>query len=985
MGGELVNSAISAGGALMDAGHFQAQRAVSTLDGTIVSFRKNVGALTDTLSAETGNNESAMPRGEDLAKTGLGGALNLAFNVTHGSQGGSAGLHELHHSFGADTMRLDAAGRRTFDDVNEGRLPAAQRKSGVLKRANAVGRNLARPLEAADFESFERAPAELAGWVDQNRRAHPDVQLLLPATLSPEDLFEHAQQGTALSVKVAGWQKDIEAGGNRGALAMSRVTLATYTVLSLIDYVASGTMTGRGPSDPGKRAQLAGWMPHAVKIGDRYVPMDAFGPLAATLKQVANFSEGLAAMSGKDWERYGKDAYAALTFAIAGNITRRSVLSGVSRLFDTIANPDPARTQLLMQTAAQIFHARRQAKEQSPRSPGAPAPAAGAAPAASDAAGTNAIAVPAPAAAQPPIDPFTSAAADKVKAFRTRIPGLSKGIPAMHDALGREKTDAADLRGPFSGAARISGKEGHEPIDDVLAKNGITLDPPDPEQDFSDVGIAAKGDLRHAPELLRSLSDLVGNGAKLSEIEIDGAVHQLKRPTGLRDLLNQIVSGAAGELSDLFETLSDGPQGGKAGLIHTLYDAALQQAKSALASDPKLAEQLARQGQVDSGAASDGASEEDDAGDEYDDENIFGQDDATLLPEAQMRPLPDDETQPKRQGAAFLDPRPEDASRIETLVELDSNPDGKKFRANARKEANELRPKGKPPKVSVDISKEPPTFEILNPTPEDIGTGDPEEPSYFAYNEAGKRIYRHKKTNAETTDPGNSADFEPKINTRWQNWAMHRLYWRVRDEGYSDAVARAAVLNQIGESRICFSYNSNQEISVGTLQAKFSPEMFRWLFSEGGTMPPSTGTLGDEAAKAGIVTQQNMERMFTDVDLNIDVFMFGLNKLQGELQKGVPKQQNTISIEFAMYKMLASVFLPGDLSRKKKDYGPNYAERDEWWAEVDIYRRERLAAVSHYRRSFALLPNSELPPPTNHRHQKVKIDDEAYNGALSGR
>jgi hypothetical protein len=117
------------------------------------------------------------------------------------------------------------------------------------------------------------------------------------------------------------------------------------------DQANRGNITGAGPDDPEKRAELrtTGWRPYSVKIGDTYMSYANWGPLAVPLAMASAASEA---------PRYAKkDASAPDVFMDGAKRTAQvvqemSVVAGLGAISNAMTDPERYGTQWLSQFVA---------------------------------------------------------------------------------------------------------------------------------------------------------------------------------------------------------------------------------------------------------------------------------------------------------------------------------------------------------------------------------------------------------------------------------------------------------------------------------------------------------------------------------------------------------------------------------------------------------------------------------------------------------
>ena len=228
----------------------------------------------------------------------------------------------------------------------------------------------------------------------------------------------------------------------------------------------------------------------------------------------------------------------ATVLSIAQDITSKTYLEGLSRMFETIANPKTEGEAQIRSMAGSI--------------------------------------VPAGVAAVDRVqDPYQRSVYSMMDAIKARTPGLSETLPPRRDVWGDPIQHASgmgtayDLLSPFATRQPVD-----SPIDREIVRLGANVNLPNAKISF---GQGASVDLHKDPALYSRYIELAGNGYK------DPAWGM-----GAKDLLNSIVSGNH-PLSPIYNMKSDGPDGQKAEMIHGIMNQYREGAKQQLLEEnPKL-------------------------------------------------------------------------------------------------------------------------------------------------------------------------------------------------------------------------------------------------------------------------------------------------------------------------------------------------------------------------------------------------------------
>jgi hypothetical protein len=198
------------------------------------------------------------------------------------------------------------------------------------------------PLQYARDATFTTEMAEGSwGKSFQNLAAdHPMFRVVMPFIRTPFNVFNYSWKRTPILNRFNAEVKlDLAAGGERAALAQSRVEMG-YAIWGTGALLASaGLITGRGPGDPDLKRQMMdtqGWQPYSIRIGDRWVSYKKGDPVFTALGLVADLVTISGEMAEKDQQMYFSAAIAAIT----SNLTNRFFMQGAAEFMDAISSGD---------------------------------------------------------------------------------------------------------------------------------------------------------------------------------------------------------------------------------------------------------------------------------------------------------------------------------------------------------------------------------------------------------------------------------------------------------------------------------------------------------------------------------------------------------------------------------------------------------------------------------------------------------------------
>jgi hypothetical protein len=221
---------------------------------------------------------------------------------------------------------------------------------GVAQRIQAAADR------AAQRAVFQEKGGPIASAFSTAVRRLPALSFVVPFVRTPSNILK---QGLELTPAGFGMAAAREA-GRAGVQAQGRAAAGTLAMGALAYLAATGQLTGSGPSDPSARAQLmeSGWRPNALKIGDHYISTSVFQPISVPASIVANAFEAWRARGANQDEaspavaRALADAWQAAAKS-GRSLLDQSFLSGVSDLFEALANPDRPVAE---RTVAGVLH-----------------------------------------------------------------------------------------------------------------------------------------------------------------------------------------------------------------------------------------------------------------------------------------------------------------------------------------------------------------------------------------------------------------------------------------------------------------------------------------------------------------------------------------------------------------------------------------------------------------------------------------------------
>ncbi len=413
-------------------------------------------------------------------------------------------------------MELNAqALRQATGEVNAGQLAGTGIKQRIAELIQSPPENLRlAAIDAATYQTFTNTPGKLAQHIGQITSEYPALKVILPFTRTPANILRFTFERTPLAPLMSQFRQNIAAGGPRRDLALAQMAIGTTAMMTAADMAMNGQVSGSGPADRGTKAAMArqGWQPYSMKIGKRWYAYNRLDPVGSLFGMSADVVDTLKnaqheAVDDADTEKLA----VATAMAIAGNMVNKTYLSGLSSIFEAMADPQQYSEATIQRMVGSVV----------------PALAANVA---------------------RQMDPYQRQVYSMLDQLKARTPGLSKDLPPRLNLWGEPLTYESGLGKAYDFFSPVYTKEGsEEPIDAELLRLESNINMPRKRTSFNGVTV----DLTQYPKAYSRYVELAGN--------------ELKHPAwglGAKDLLNQIVSGEH-PLSAVYRIRSDGPDGGK--------------------------------------------------------------------------------------------------------------------------------------------------------------------------------------------------------------------------------------------------------------------------------------------------------------------------------------------------------------------------------------------------------------------------------------
>ncbi len=320
----------------------------------------------------------------------------------------------------------------------------------------------------AKYLTYQQELGKVGSWIMRGRDTVPGLKYFIPFVRTPANIIKYALERTPANIPRIVY-KTVKGELSGGQLSEDMAKVLTGSMVGFGSYLMAkeGYITGGGPKNPAERDELfrIGWLPYALHIGDKYYSLARLEPLASILGISADFAELEKHM--KEDEKI--NVASAIGSSISKNFTSKTFMQGFSNVNDAISDPGRFGEKFVQNLGGSII----------------PAVLGGV---------TRAI------------DPKIREVKGILDTVRSRIPGLSTGLPTKIDVWGDpiERPSAPLPR--FLSPVQVSQAKG-DPIDIELTNlklnlgmppkkiKGIELEPNEYRQMVIDAGKIAKPEL----------------------------------------------------------------------------------------------------------------------------------------------------------------------------------------------------------------------------------------------------------------------------------------------------------------------------------------------------------------------------------------------------------------------------------------------------------------------------------------------------------
>lgn len=161
-------------------------------------------------------------------------------------------------------------------------------------------------------------------------------QMIFPFVRTPYNIAWETLRRTPVGFGEVAWKWADSTAPERMEL-LARPLVGTAISMYLVQESLEGVLTGGGPLDPVKEANLreTGWQAYSVKLGNQYFSYQRFEPLSSVVGMAADIAEGI---KRGDFESVNTGTTRLLGL-VSENLTNKTFLSGLEGLVNALSNP----------------------------------------------------------------------------------------------------------------------------------------------------------------------------------------------------------------------------------------------------------------------------------------------------------------------------------------------------------------------------------------------------------------------------------------------------------------------------------------------------------------------------------------------------------------------------------------------------------------------------------------------------------------------
>lgn len=296
---------------------------------------------------------------------------------------------------------------------------------------------LRKAREFAQYSTFTNDAGRYANAVAKLRHDAPLLRFVVPFLNTPANILRFAAERSPIAPLLADVRADIRAGGARADMALTKLGIGSFTMLTAFDMALNGQITGSGPSHANSQALLrrTGWMPNAIRIGNRWVAYSRMDPYGTLFGVAANLAEMALNSDIDPGEDVDEAVYGAIG-AIGETLMDKTYLTGLADIFTAMAEPKRFFPRYMENLAGSFVPA-----------------------AVREVKGV--------------MDPRMTRVTDTLEAVKSRLPVFSEEVEGRHDLWGRQITFSSGLGKGYDAVSPIySSSMKPEPIDLELLEIG---------------------------------------------------------------------------------------------------------------------------------------------------------------------------------------------------------------------------------------------------------------------------------------------------------------------------------------------------------------------------------------------------------------------------------------------------------------------------------------------------------------------------------
>jgi hypothetical protein len=201
--------------------------------------------------------------------------------------------------------------------------------------------------------------SEIGRGVQQFKARAPWFHVVMPFVRVPTNVLREVVNTNPIT---AGFQREfraeLAAGGDRAAMAMSRLGTGTAVSLLAVHWALDGTITGAGPSNPQARRGQSGfdYQPNSIRITDddgttRYISYNRADPFGVILSIAATIADIARDMEMETRDSRLDDAIFLMVAGATKALASKTYATGLLQVASAIADGD-ARTEVVLRSLA---------------------------------------------------------------------------------------------------------------------------------------------------------------------------------------------------------------------------------------------------------------------------------------------------------------------------------------------------------------------------------------------------------------------------------------------------------------------------------------------------------------------------------------------------------------------------------------------------------------------------------------------------------